>query len=146
MSTEENKAVVRRWIDAYNARDTQGEAAARAPGFVAHVPGAPGPLDGAAWMQFIAAFSAAFPDLHLTVEDIVAEGDRAAARVAFRGTHRGEFMGLPPTGKAVTFSSMEFNLMVGGAVVEHWVELDQLGLLQQLGGLPAPGQAAAGRP
>jgi steroid delta-isomerase-like uncharacterized protein len=144
MSTEENKAVVRRWIEAYNDRDTQGEAAARTPDFVAHVPAAPGPLDSAAWTQFTTAFSAAFPDLRLAVEDIVAEGDRVVARVAFRGTHRGAFMGIPPTGKDVAFSSIEVDRMAGGLVAEHWVELDLLGLLQQLGAIPAPGQAAGG--
>src|SRR5215204_329245 len=111
MSEEENKAVIRRWIEAYNERDLEGEAAVLASGFVAHVPDAPGPLDLEgleAWRQFTAPFTEAFPDLRLTVEDIAAEGDTVAARVAFRGTHSGEFQGIPPTGKQVAFSSMEF--------------------------------------
>ena len=62
VSAEDNKAVVRRWIEAYNNRDTQAEADARAPGYVAHVPGLPCPLDSEAWMQFIASFKEAFPD------------------------------------------------------------------------------------
>ncbi len=66
-----------------------------------------------------------------------------AARVAFRGTHRGEFQGIPPTGKKVAFSSMEFNRVVGGKVEEHWVELDLLGLMQQLGAVPPPEEQRA---
>lgn len=139
MSGEDNAAAVRGWIEAYNDRDTEAEAAARAPGFVAHVPGVPDPLEAEAWTGFAASFAAAFPDLRLTVEDILAEGDRVAARVTFRGTHRGEFQGIPPTGRQVTFSSIELNRMAGGKVAEHWVELDLLGLLRQLGAVPTPG-------
>jgi steroid delta-isomerase-like uncharacterized protein len=143
MSGEELAAVVERWIEAYNDRDTRAEAAARTPGFVAHVPGAVGPLDGDAWAGFIAAFAAAFPDLRLTVEDSVAAGDKVAARVTFRGTHRGEFQGIPPTGQQVTFSSIELNRMEGDKLAEHWVELDLLGLLQQLGAIPTTGTAGS---
>jgi steroid delta-isomerase-like uncharacterized protein len=139
VSAEENKAVVRRWIEAYNERDLEAEADVLAPGFVAHVSAAPGPLEGLeAWRQFSGAFAEAFPDLRLTVQDIAGEGEKVAARVAFHGTHRGEFQGIPPTGKEVAFSSMEFNRVVDGKVEEHWVELDLLGLMQQLGAIPEP--------
>lgn len=74
MSAEANETVVRRWIDAYNERDRQAEADARAPGYVAHVPGMPGPLDAEAWVGFIDSFVEAFPDLRLTVESIVCSG------------------------------------------------------------------------
>jgi steroid delta-isomerase-like uncharacterized protein len=141
MSAEENKAVIRRWIEAYNERDLEAEAAVLAPGLVVHVSAAPGPLEGLeAWRQFSGSFAEAFPDLRLTVQDIAAEGDTVAARVAFRGTHRGEFQGIPPTGKEVAFSSMEFNRLVGGKVEEHWVEVNLFGLMQQLGAIPSPEQ------
>ena len=142
VSEEENKAVIRRWIEAYNERDLEAEADVLAPGYVAHVPAAPGPLglEGLeAWRQFTAPFTEAFPDLRLTVEDIAAEGDTVAARVAFHGTHRGEFQGIPPSDKEVAFSSIETNRVVGSKVEEHWVELDLLGLMQQLGAIPEPG-------
>ena len=142
MSEEDNKAVIRRWIEAFNERDLQGEADVLASGFVAHVPSPQGPLDLEgleAWRQFTAPFVEAFPDLRLTIEDIAAEGDTVAARVAFRGTHRGEFQGIPPTGKEVNFTSMEFNRMVDGKVQEHWVEINLLGLVQQLGVATIPG-------
>jgi steroid delta-isomerase-like uncharacterized protein len=133
VSTEANATAVRRWIDAYNDRDMEAEAAARTPDFVAHVPGAPGPLNSEAWVGFVSSFADAFPDLRLTVEDVVANEDRTAARVTFRGTHHGDFQGVPATGRSVTFTSIEFNRMADGKIAEHWVELDLLGLLQQLG-------------
>ena len=82
-----------------------------------------------AWTQFSGSFAQAFPDLRLTVEDIFSVREKVAARVAFRGTHQGEFQGMPPTGKEVTFSSIEINRVVDGKVEEHWVELDLLGLM-----------------
>jgi steroid delta-isomerase-like uncharacterized protein len=139
MSAEENKAVVRRWFQAFNDRDLAAEAAARSPDFVAHVPGSPKPLDGEGWTQFIAAFLGGFPDFRLAVEEVLGEGDRVAVRWTFHGTHRGEFLGIPPTGTSVTMAAIEINRVAGGKVAEHWVELDQLGLLQQLGGDPHPG-------
>jgi steroid delta-isomerase-like uncharacterized protein len=147
VSSEENKAIIRRWIEAYNERDLEGEADVLAPDYVAHVSAAPGPLEGLeAWRQFTTPFTEAFPDLRLTVEDIFSEGETVAARVAFRGTHRGEFQGIPPTGKEVAFSSMEFNRVVDGKVEEHWVELDLLGLMQQLGAIPEPGHSEEASP
>src|SRR5215204_6064963 len=142
VSEEENKAVIRRWIEAYNERDLEAEADVLAPGYVAHVPAAPGPLglEGLeAWRQFTAPFTQAFPDLRLTIQDIAAEGDTVAARVAFHGTHRGEFQGIPPSGKEVSFSSIEVNRVVDGKVEEHWVEINLLGLVQQLGVATIPG-------
>ena len=147
MSAEENKALLRRWIEAYNERDLEAEAAVLAPDYVAHVPAAPGPLEGLeAWRQFSGSFADAFPDIRLTIEDIMAEGDRVAARVAFRGTHSGEFQGIPPTGKEVAFSSIEVNRVREGKVEEHWVELDLLGLMQQLGAIPEPGHSEEASP
>jgi steroid delta-isomerase-like uncharacterized protein len=143
---DENKAVVRRWIEAYNERDLEAEADARAPGYVAHAPGLPGSLDSEAWTQFLSSFTESFPDIRLTVEDIVAEGDTVAARVAFHGTHRGEFQGIPPTGKEVAFSSIEIDRMVDGKVQEHWFEMDLLGLMQQLGAIPEPEQSEEASP
>ena len=142
---DNNEAVIRRWIEAYNERDLEAEADVLAPGFVAHVPAAPGPLKGLeAWRRFSGPFAEAFPDLRLTVEDVVSEGEKVAARVAFRGTHRGgEFQGIRPSGKEVAFSSIELNRVVGGKVEEHWVELDLLGLMQQLGAVPPPEEQQA---
>ena len=149
MSAEENKAVIRRWIEAFNERDLEAEADLLAPGFVAHVPDAPTPLDLEgleAWRQFSGSFAEAFPDLRLTVQDIAAEGDTVAARVAFRGTHRGEFQGIPPTDKEVNFTSIEFDRVVDGKVEEHWVEIDLLRVMGQLGALPEPEHSEEANP
>ena len=94
---------------------------------------------------FLAGFVQAFPDLQLTVEDAVAEGDLVAQRVHFEGTHTGEFQGLPPTHRKVTFSGLELNRFVDGRVAEHWFQMDPLTLLQQLGlvVVPARGRCRA---
>ncbi len=138
MPVEANVAVVRAWIEAYNDRDAEKEAASRALGFVAHISGMPAPLDGVGWTQFITSFATSFPDLRLFIEDIVADEETVAARVSFHGTHLGEFQGVPPTGRGVTFTSMEFNRIAGGRVAEHWVELDLTGLMRQIEAIPTP--------
>ena len=89
--------------------------------------------------RFLAGFVEAFPDLHITVEDAVGEGDLVAQRVHFAGTHTGEFQGLPPSHRKVTFSGLELNRFVDGRVVEHWFQLESLTLLQQLGLVVVPG-------
>src|SRR5947207_2453014 len=101
MSAADNAALLRRWIQAYNERNTAEEEAVRTADYVAHAAGLP-TFDSASWKQFIWGFSTSFPDLHLTIEDLVSEEDKVAARITFRGTQRGEFMGIPPTGKQVT--------------------------------------------
>jgi predicted ester cyclase len=140
-SVEQNKAVSRRWIDVFNERDDAGEADVRGPGYVAHAPASlePVPLDSEAWTRFLSGFLQGFPDLRLTVEDAVGEGDLVAQRVAFEGTHTGEFQGLPPTHRKVSFSGLELNRFSDGRVVEHWFQLDALSLLQQLGLVVVPG-------
>ena len=86
MSAAENEAVFRRWIDAFNDRDKQGEADAHAPGYIAHAPGVPEPLDSDAWVEFIFdVFVGAFPDLRLTIEEIGASDYTVAARMASEG-------------------------------------------------------------
>ena len=140
MSAEENEVAFRRWIDAYNERDREAEADGRAPGYVAHAPGVPEPLDSDAWAEFIFdVFVGAFPDLHLTIEEVAAGEDAVAARMDFRGTHRGEFQGLPATGRGIAFTSVEINRMENGKVAEHWFEFDQGRLFEQLGLTVVPG-------
>ncbi len=89
--------------------------------------------------QFVSLFLAAFPDGRFTVEDMVAEGDKVVARHTFRGTHQGNFMGIPPTGKQVTATGMSMGRAVNGKGVKVWVNGDDLGLLQQLGVVPTLG-------
>jgi predicted ester cyclase len=140
-NVEHNKAVSRRWIEVFNERDNAAEADVRGPGYVAYAPASlePAPLDSEAWVGFLAGFVEGFPDLRITVEDAVAEGDLVAQRVHFAGTHTGKFQGLPPTHRKVEFSGLELNRFVDGRVAEHWFQLDALTLLQQLGLVVVPG-------
>ena len=109
-------------IETFNNPYTpQTEVDVLAPGYIAHAPWLPGPLDLEGWSQFTAVFVEAFPDLRLTVEDIFSGGDMVAARVAFPGTPRGEFQGIPPTEKQVAFSSIKIDRMVDGKVEEALV-------------------------
>ncbi|HEX6109249.1 MAG TPA: ester cyclase [Ktedonobacteraceae bacterium] len=86
--------------------------------------------------QFIGSLRAAFPDVHYTVEDQIAEGDKVVVRYRFRGTHLGAFQGMPPTGKQVTYTGILIYSIVDGKIAEQWTEFDLLGFLRQLGVLP----------
>jgi steroid delta-isomerase-like uncharacterized protein len=138
MSAEENKELVRRYLAAVDRRDEATLDAVLAPEYRYHVPGQPAPLDRAGLRAFVAAFQAAFPDLTHTVEDQVAEGDRVATRSTNRGTHRGELMGMPPTGRRFAGAGINVVRIVDGRIAEEWVVFDALGMLQQLGVFPAP--------
>ena len=135
----EQAAVIRRWIDAYNDRDDAGEREVRAPGYLAYAPGEPEPLRDEAWRELIAGYAGAMPDLRITIEDIVADDRFVAARNTFSGTLTREFQGLPPSNRRITFSALEFNRLVDGKVVEHWFQLDQVALFEQLGLKVVPG-------
>ncbi len=107
-----------------------------APEFVDHtvVPGqAPG-VEGL--KQFFAMMGAGFPDFRAVVEDVIAEGDKVAIRFTFNGTHQGEFMDIPPTGRRVTMSGIDILRVVDGKVVELWGQEDVLGMMRQLGAVP----------
>ena len=101
-----------------------------------------GPSGGQGPRHPICVLQAAFPDLRFTIEDIIAEGDRVTTRGTLSGTNTGSLAGMPPTGKPVRVSYTDVLRLADGAFVEHWVQLDQLGLLRQLGAVPATGTAA----
>jgi steroid delta-isomerase-like uncharacterized protein len=138
MSADDNKSLNLRWIQAFNERDWATEAACRAPDYVAHLSGMPGPLDADSWAAFIGAFTAAFPDAQISIDGSVAERDTVANRWTLTATHRGDFQGVPPTGRQVTMAGIEYNRFVDGKVAEHWGQFDVLGVMQQIGALPAP--------
>ena len=100
------------------------------------MPGRPEGPEGVRWAARM--FRTAFPDVRFTVEDQIADGDLLANRFTVRGTHQGEFMGIPPTGKQATVSGIDMIRVRDGKVVEHWVQMDQMGLMQQLGLMPSP--------
>ncbi len=139
MSTEENKALVRRFVDEVQSRgniDALDEICS--PEFVNYSapPGLPPDREG---IKIVTAmFRAAFPDSYFTVEDMIGEGDKVVTRKTFHGTHEGEFMGIPPTGRRVSTELIDIVRIVDGRVVEHWSMGDNLGMMQQLSIVPLP--------
>lgn len=142
----ENKATARRLYEAFNeafrAADPDVLDKVIATNVLDHdpTPGQGYGLEGV--KRFVSMFRAAFPDIRNTVEDLVAEGDTVVARVVLRGTHRGRFMGIAPTGEQVAMRGIEIIRYSDGKATERWGRFDLLGLLQQLGAVPAPEQAA----
>lgn len=139
--TEENKAIVRRHIEELVNKRNLDALDDVATDVVWH-DAPPGLAPGREGMkQWLTIFGPAFPDWHSTIEIMIAEGDMVATRTTGRGTHTGEFIGIPPTGKQVTMTGMDIHRIVDGKIVEEWSNFDALGLLQQLGVVPPPGQA-----
>jgi steroid delta-isomerase-like uncharacterized protein len=142
MGTEENKAVVRDYIDElFNKGNFSLIDELLASNYLEHVAGTQEIHGLEAMEQAVTTYRSAFPDITVAIEDQIAEGDRVASRWTLRGTHQGELAGIPPTGKQVTMTGMEMNRVVNGKVVETWSEFDALGMMQQLGVVPAPEQA-----
>jgi steroid delta-isomerase-like uncharacterized protein/deazaflavin-dependent oxidoreductase (nitroreductase family) len=136
MSTEDNKTLVHRFYDE-GVHNPALFDELLAPTYVLHLPGSPTISGIEQAKQLMVAYTSAFPDLQLSTEDMVAEGDMVAIRNTWRGTHQGTFQGLPPTGKQVMFTGSDFFRFVDGKIAEQWADLDALGLMQQLGGIPA---------
>ena len=139
--SEENKALVRRAIERLDQKDFGTFAEAMTPDYVAHMPGAPGPLDRQAHEQMARMFYGAFPDLKHTIEDQIAEGDKVVSRINITGTHQGDFQGIAPTGKQVSFSAISVVRLAGGKAAEQWLVSDSMGMMQQLGAIPAEATA-----
>jgi predicted ester cyclase len=143
VSTEDNKALVRRFVDEVQSKgnaDLIDEICSAE--FVNHSapPGIPTDCEG---IKIVTAmFRGAFPDSYFTVEDMVAEGDKVATRKTFHGTHGGEFMGIPPSGRTVTIGLIDIVRISEGRVVEHWSMGDNLGMMRQLGVVPQPEESA----
>jgi steroid delta-isomerase-like uncharacterized protein len=137
MSADDNKSLNMRWIQAFNERDWATEAACRTADYQAHMSGAPAPLDADGWAGFMNVFTIAFPDAKITVDDAVSERDIVASRWTITGTHRGDFQGVPPTGRQITIKGVDFSRVVNGKIAEHWAQFDLAGLMQQIGAIPA---------
>jgi steroid delta-isomerase-like uncharacterized protein len=106
-----------------------------------HLPGSAAALDRDATKGVVKMFSIAFPDLQHTVDEMVAEGNTVVARWSVRGTHRGEFQGIAPTGNQISVSGTTVHHLVNGKIVETWLTFDTMDLLQQLGAVPATAHA-----
>ena len=143
MSAEEIKALGRRYVEEVN----KGKAAAMAvidelfsPDFVFHS-GAGEDIRGLEnFKKQLSEFFSAFPDVHFTFDDMIVEGDKVAVRFTWTGTHKGELMGISPTNKKWTMWEISIDRIAGGKFVEEWNRYDTLGLMQQLGLVPTPGQ------
>jgi steroid delta-isomerase-like uncharacterized protein len=144
MSAEDNKALIRRYFeDAWNKHHPAVVDTVYAADFVDRSPDIPGiahTRDGL--KEFMGVYLRAFPDANITIEDQLADGDRLVTRWTGRGTQTGEFMDMPPSGKKVAVQGVQIDRFAGGKIVEEWTLFDQLGMLQQLGAIPAPKQLA----
>jgi steroid delta-isomerase-like uncharacterized protein len=140
MSAQQNEALARRYAELFGAGDLDALAEELfGPGFMAHFPGAPDPMDLQEWKEFSRPFVQGFSGLHLEVEGLVAVADEAVARAMFSGEHTGEFQGIPPTGREVRFGGMAwFRIDDEGKIVEHWGQFDAMGMMQQLGVMEPP--------
>ncbi|MDQ3912259.1 MAG: ester cyclase [Actinomycetota bacterium] len=136
MSAEENKALVRRFVEEFwNEGNMSAADELMAPDAQIHLPTGEvvNPHEA---KSFAARWRESFPDWHSTFEELVAEGDRVAERWTGRGTHRGELQGIPATDNRVEAPGSVFYRIVDGKIVELWGQLDMMGLMQQLGVVP----------
>ena len=142
MSTEENKAIVRRFVDEYcNGTNVSLADEIFDARCTMYHPATPEPMRGVAGLKAYATMLfQAFPDFHMDVEDMIVEGDKVTLRSTISGTFKGEFAGLAPTGKHATWSGIGIYSIAGGKIVEGWEELDLLGAFQRLGVIPPMGE------
>jgi len=142
MSIEENKALARRFIEeGFSTGNLALADEIIAPNFVNYDPGTPPlPSGPEGYKQLVTAYRTGYPDLQLSVEDLIAEGDKVGVRWTARGTHTGQLGDIPPTGKQATITGISVLTIAGGKVAAQNTNWDTLGMLQQLGVVPAPGQ------
>ena len=138
--SEGNKALARRVADdIVNPGNVDAVDEIYAPDYVLHDPSMPEDVHGVEGIrEFYETVFNAFPDTELSIEELIAEGDKVVTRWTSRGTHQGEFMGLPPSGKRVEVAGVTISRIEGGKIVEDWEFTDALGMMQQLGAIPAP--------
>ncbi len=130
MSTDDTKAFIRRYFDAISGKDKPTDVLNE---YIADE----------SLVHHIMLVEAGFPRYELIPEDIIAEGDKVVVRALLRATQNGEFQGIPPTGKQVTLPAIVIYQIDNGKIVHHWLSFDSLSVLQQLGVMPTPEQAAA---
>lgn len=134
---QENKAIDRKFYEYFEKGERDKiERELWDNNYKVHFPGEAKPLSIAESKEIMKMFNTAFPDLKFTIEDQIAEGDRVVSRVTTEGTHKGEFQGVAPTGKKVRSSVIAINRIVDNKIAERWTELDNLGIMQQIGAVP----------
>ncbi len=136
MTAATNKRLARQWYQGYDAGNP-APAELLANDFTFYLPGIAGPLDGHGARQALALYQAAFAGEGHTIEDEIVEADKVVLRWSWSGTHTSDLMGIPATGKRVTITGIAIFRLADGKIVENRTEFDALGLLQQLGAVPA---------
>lgn len=136
MTNNGHKATARRYFHACAANDQSALRDVLSSALVAHHPGLAGPLNRDALLQMIASFGKAFGKQEYTIEEQVAEGDTVATRVTWHATHSGSFQGMPPTGRRIAVGGIAISRIQNGKIVERWLNMDQMGMLRQLGLVP----------
>jgi steroid delta-isomerase-like uncharacterized protein len=133
-TADANVELVRAGFRAFNAGDAEACLAIMAPDMIINLAEAPGPQRGReAWRHGFELMRQAFPDLEARIEDIFGSADKVAVRLRFRGTHAGDFLGFPATGRGVEYVSHEFYRVADGLIAEEWICSDMAALLRQLG-------------
>jgi len=138
MSTDANKQLVRAYFDAFRDRDAAWWEANIAPDFVRHDPGLDFAVHGPAGIAKLAAvLHGGLSNIAMSIDEVIAEGDRVLAKLRFRGRHTGDFQGHPATGATVDILVMDYFRVADGRLAEHWALMDNLTMLQQLGAVEA---------
>jgi steroid delta-isomerase-like uncharacterized protein len=137
MTTETNKRFMHRFTEFINTASEKLAADLISPNAIFRVPGRAEPMRGpAGYLAIIGMMRGGFPDIQWTLEEMIAEGDKVAARFTMRGTHQDTFFGIPPTGRKIEVQAMNFYRLSDGKIVEERGQPDLLGLLQQIGAVP----------
>ncbi len=139
--SEANKALIRQNLKAISNKDLDSFTGSYAADVAYHGAGGLEVKGAKELTEFLNTFLVAFPDLAINVDDIIAEGDKVVVRATAGGTHTGDLQGIPPTGKSVPMLAMIIYRMSGGKIAEQWEIDDQMGMMQQLGVIPAPGES-----
>ena len=139
MPVDDPRTFIQRYFTAVDEQRFDDVGAMFGPSYIVHVDSLP-PMTRAEVLPFMWGFFGAFPDLRHRLEEVLVDGDRAAARIVIEGTQEGELMGIPTTQKPVSFGAINIFHFSDGVIAEHWITTDTLGLLQQIGAVPAPEQ------
>jgi steroid delta-isomerase-like uncharacterized protein len=137
---EQNKRLVRLFFELLDRHDADriGQLLVSSTNYTFYVGGTSSPLDWNEHKRLLAGVTNAFPDLHHEIVDMIAEGDKVAVRLNVTGTHKGEFQGIAPTDKKLSFDEMGFITIIDGKITEGWISADTMRLMQQIGGIPPP--------
>lgn len=140
---QENKQLVRQFFELLDRHDTEsmGQLLVSNTNYSFHIGGHSSTVDWNEHKRLLIGVNNAFPDLHHEIVDMVAEGDKVAVRLNVTGTHKGDFQGIPPSGKKLSLDEMGFITIIDGRIVEGWISADTTRLMQQIGAIPEESHA-----